>query len=911
MYDVIVDHAKNHVWCAPLQDYDHTIMPARLSPAGGWFRYAKVIWNDNLPLPNAKNPKDFSRYHVYQIGKYPDFLLGVPDLSSDWVNLNKISELTDCFVNTFIDNGISLAADECWLRLVKPSNNIILAVKIDRQYSLGTYWVENPATGSTTLENARLDYKQLYIRFYSNSRLKDKAQRDSVNNPFDQVRTYTRFCNTSSDVTSFINQTYDSKRPTFGWLRVDGYVVSREWLLANPFTAVGKTLFAYHDDTIIDKHWFKLSDLKSFRSIKNPNVDKYIMFYGRDMRKMVYNNDVEYFLGVRRNQQFNGVYVPRFSIDTVTNVTHAIHALDSNVVDDLIENNQGVLSDNYADLWVYAVVRQGGMVNGLTFEANRITDMYRMSDEDIINALQDINSVLPEWKASNLEVDAYVRLMSTPYLSGITPDLIMRAYGYNALTKYMQPNINITTDLPDSNAGTTLKLPNTLINPSKLSSTILPLETIEYSTEGKFLGISRRLFPGNGELQFGRYGQTPVRKVEVFVNNFKADNPFRLDDLIDSVIENDDLANFGFRCYVCSLVNNVPNFKWTDVTGTQYYTYSVTGKPTIRWDESALQSDTLVGLVRINNQSAVKSGKLSDLITLNRSYGILSVSNQFNGWETLIAGSIELWVDGYLLHEDLDYTVAWPKIYIAKHIIDKSVNYTARISGVPDPNTRLNWKPREKGFVKDGILSVNNRYQTREDRNIQINVAGQVYLQSEVQFAENPITNPLMVDGVPYSIVDYITPIDFYSGQNTIEEKLKSLKMDEKVDNYLSLRLPIYEAKHPIVARGKRWEVVSIFFNEILVNLLDGYLDNELKGEWNNSNVAGWVSQFLFLLPFDIVNSDFFDQEYVSPMAHSNEFAVEVTSQQMTFLRIVNDLYLNSRVELEKYLYVKTNVSNG
>lgn len=908
MYNVIVDHARNNVWCAPLQDYEHTIMPARLTPAGGWYRYAKVIWDGQIPLPNAKNAADGYRYHVYQIGKYPDFLLGVEGLSNDWINLETIMEKTDCFVNCFIDNGISLKTNQCWLRLIKPSNNIVLAVQIDRKYSLGKVPVEDPSTGTIVIENARLDYKKLYIRFYTNARLKNMDQRDKVNNPEDQVRVYSQVITTVSQVNAFVNGLDDPNKPKFGWLRLDGYVVTKEWLLANPFTAVGKTISSYHDDTIIAKKWFKLSDLKSFKSKKNPNVDKYIMFYGREIRDMIYNNDVEYFLGVKRGDQFNGVYVPRFKIDTVTNLTHAIHALDSNVIDDLIENNSDTLMNNQNDLFIYAVMRQGGMINGLTHEANRIEDMYRMSEEDILFAMQDLNSVLPEWKAADLEIDSYTKLMSAPLLSDLTPELIVDGYGFNGLTKYLQPNPGITTDIAAPYTGTTLRIPDNLTKPDNVVDLYLPIETVEYDENGKFLGINRKLFPGSAELSFVKYQDTAVRKVEVYVNNNKSNSKFRLIDNYEAILTDIDLARFGFRFYTCSLVDGKPNFNWIDSTDTTYYTYSTTGMPTIRMDTANLTRDGLAGMVRINNRSSVKTGLLSDLISGNRDYGVLVIDNQDNGYTTMIAGQIDIWVDGYKLHEDLDYAVLWPKIYIAKHIINKAVKYTARISGLPNPLTKKNFKATEFGFVKDGILSVDGKYQVHDSKNLQINVGGKLYTSDEVQFAEDSITKPLLIDGLPYSLTDYVTPIEFYSGGNTIKEKLKAMDLDNRVNSYLSLRLPTYTAKRPIVALGKRWEVVSLFFNEILYSLINGYLANELKTNWDLGQLNTWVTPFKFLLPLDVTNSAFFDGEYVSPMAHAKEFSVEVTIEQFNFLKQVNEIYLNKKIELEKYLYVTTSI---
>lgn len=906
MYNAIVDHAIENVWCAPLQDYEHTIMPARLTPAGGWLRYANVIWNDALPLPHAEDVRNTKRYHVYQIGKYPDFLLGIPDLPNRWVNLNEIMDKTDCFVSCFLDNGVTLKASECWLRLTKPNKNIVLAVQVDNDYALGSSWLDHAITGNLELLPNRLDFKQLFIRFYTNARLNTLTQRDQVDRPNHQVEAYSKYCTSVSDVNAFIAATNDPKRPTFGWVRVDGYAVSREWLAANPFSAINKNLYAYHDDTIIDKYWFKLKDLKSFRSKKDIGVDKYIMFYGRDLRETIFHNDVEYFIGIRRGDQFNGVYIPRFKSYTVTNVTHAIHALDTNAVADIIENNPDFLAGKEDEIWIRAVVRQGGMTRGLIYESNRIESLYQMTNPQIMEALQDLNSVMPEWRADNLENSAYMKLMAAPTLNDITPELVMKAYGYNAMTKYMQPNINVGKPLPTPYKGTTVQVSSALTRSNNAADLYLPLDVVEYDKKGLKIDHTRRLFPATGEIFLQDSQGVLAEKAEIYVNNYREGQPFRLTDRIQSVVSDLDLKRFGFGCYVCPEVNGQPNFNWIDVTDSDFYTYdpgNVTGVPRVVWDLTGLASSGLVGMVRINNESAYVSGTLKDITSGERGYSKITVAAQDNGNPTMHAGQIDVWVEGQRLFQNLDFMVKWPDIYICKQILKRDAPYTARISGIPDPRTNKNWVSDDFGFVKDGVLGVDKPYRAHHDKNLQINVAGEIKLQSEVQTAEDPLGNPLVIDGVPFTCMQYVTPIEFYTGHSTLKEKMKAVELDGRVDAYLGLRVPLYKARRPMVARGKRWNVVSMFFNELLTRLRGGWLNTELQQPYDNNNISEWVRPYTFLLDMDVIFSKFFDEEYVSPVAHCEEFSVTVTPAQMTFLRYVNDLYLDGRVELEKYLY--------
>ncbi len=907
MYDAIVDHAINNVWCAPLQDYEHTIMPARLTPAGGWLSYANVIWNETLPLPHYKDIRNTKRYHVYQIGKYPDFLLGIRDLPNRWINLNEIMELTDCFVNCFIDNGMTLKSSECWLRLTKPNNNILLAVQIDHTYNLGSNWIEDAVTGEFSLKPVRLDYKTLAIRFYSNARLDTPVQRNQVKSPNKQVESYTKYCTSVADVNGVLLDIVNVNRPKFGWLRVDGHVVSPEWLKANPFLAVNKTVYAYHDDTIIGKYWFKLSDLKSFRSKKDINIDKYIMFYGRELRDTIYHNDVEFFVGIKRADQFKGVYIPRFKKYTVGNIAHAIHALDTNVVADLIENNPDFLVGNEDDIWIQAVVRQGGMVRGLTYESNRIESLYHLTNDQIIDALQDLNSVMPEWRADNLENSWYMQLMNAPTKGDITPELVVKAYGYNALVKYMQPNANIGLAMPQPYIGTTVQVSEALTRLNNMADLYLPLDIVQYNKKGEILDNTRRLFPESGDVFFQPVATQLVEKAEIFVNNYKENQVFRLTDYLGNTVSHIDIDRFGFGCYVCPLVDGKPNFKWLNVNDSDFYSYvkgTATELPKIIWDVTGLESAGLVGMVRINNEVAYQTGSLADITTGDRGYSVITVENQDNGNPTMVAGQIDLWVNGQTLFRNLDYFVKWPNIYICKQILDRNAIYTVRISGLPNPITNDAWIGEEFGFVKDGVIGVGKPYQARHDKNLRINAGGQVKLQSEIRTAELMESNPLLVDGIPYACTPHVTSIEFFTGHSTLTEKKKAMELDARVNAYLDQRLTKYEAKNPLLARGERWNVVSIFFNELLTRLLNGWLETELRSGYSTADITNWVSPYQHLLELDITKSPFFNEEYVSPVAHCNEFAVAVKVEHITFLRYVNDNYLNGRVQLEKYLYV-------
>lgn len=88
------------------------------------------------------------------------------------------------------------------------------------------------------------------------------------------------------------------------------------------------------------------------------------------------------------------------------------------------------------------------------------------------------------WRTANLENSQYNRLMSAPSLSEITPDLVMAAYGYNAITKYMQPNMLKGVDISLPYKGTLFTLSNALARTSNNADLYLPLDIVAHNDNG-------------------------------------------------------------------------------------------------------------------------------------------------------------------------------------------------------------------------------------------------------------------------------------------------------------------------------------------------------------------------------------------------------------------------------------------
>lgn len=881
----VLEHAKDNVWCEPLQDKDYVIQPARLTPSGGTIIPFTIGWN-TYPLPSGGSRRF---YHLYQIGRLPTHLFGLEYLDHQWTSIDAILAKTDTLVDVYLDNGVVVDRRNCYLQKSPWDSNFILAVAIDNSYDYGTKVTYNDVTTERIEEPATLNNQNLHIRFYTNARTDSQAGRVIAERPNDQVRVSTIDTLQLSELKTYVKRLTD-KSNKVAWILSRGRIINLARLENNPTTYLGHHISTIIDETVLLKQYFVLKDTPTFISERNLNKTKYILKLSVDPRSLVYYNDVEYFLGLYEAGQFKGIRIPLRRDDSVVQLTNIIHAMRVDVIEDLLHQHSWL--DQSDQLTIMAVIRQGGMVRGLTHQNSRIEELMTMSAENLNAALTGLNAVMPEWSAVRLEKDDYAKLISAP-IGEITLDLIYRAYGYNAITIAHQPNPVLVSPYPQVGAGWyKCQLGNALSYKPELVINAQPIELIVYGTDGKFVERRREHFNNQG-LQ-GIHSTTPVGLVESYLNRYER-SELVLTEYYDLVVANNDLAAYGFAAYVSPKVNGKASGVWTEVTGSDYYTYSsIDGVATFRWVENKLNSLNVVGMIRINNEVCYREFNASQLRGNDREFLSYRFANNSDGNPTVEPGSIDVWLDEYLLIEDIDYYVKWPMLYIVKVPKNYDCKCRIRLSGLAIDAKHD--KPREVGFAVNGILSYNGRYDIRNDRNIQINVAGQLKHRSQVSFTEDA-TTLRVVDGSPYQIKDYTTSIESYTNHNTVVAKREAEALDTRVMNYLSLYNVEKNPGRGIV-KDQRWQVVSPFLNAAMTRLKNGWLSSELTSGYDMGNVATWVADLAYLLEFDpAVRSDS-NLDYVRVLPHPHHDLVTVSLAQYKFLALLVKNYLNDNIDL-------------
>jgi hypothetical protein len=261
-------------------------------------------------------------------------------------------------------------------------------------------------------------------------------------------------------------------------------------------------------------------------------------------------------------------------------------------------------------------------------------------------------------------------------------------------------------------------------------------------------------------------------------------------------------------------------------------------------------------------------------------------------------GQVVVYLNGKPLVNGIDCIVRWPQVCVIKvpDVADvEDLVIQVRTMGWCDPLTMQPYLP-EVGFVKDGVLSVNGRYDLRYNEN-QLVVIGDIYRPTAgMQFQETDGGVPA-TDGLPYAIYPYILPVEKATGTNTIDLIQIEADFKDRISDYITVKKPQLPPVNPVII-GQRWKVFSPVVSALIHSLNNGYLNGgELDGLYSNLSVDVWMQPFIDLLPFDLAFIGY-DTDYIDVLAHQYPTAMELTNSQYRFVEYVIKHYLFDRVDL-------------
>lgn len=906
MESYLIQHALDTIWCEPIQDRQAIIQPARHTPNGGTLKFAIVGW-EYVPVPEVAATAPFRYFHVYQIGQIHPDLLNITNAPNVWVNAVNIIGAYNVTIDVTLDNGAKVPLCNVYFR-VGLDKNVLMAVLNVPTCDFGTTILSETTTAAT------LDNSAVSVRFYSNAWYQGGEFTASADAQVKPVQVTSRYIGSNNDYQNFralANSFYGSHADHGAGLYFrDGFVVSTPGAFTNDL--IGKYFTYVYDDSVKEVAFFPVTDLQAFNSSLDGGQSKYILFRGKSMDTIDYVDDIDVYLIKRTGNSWKGIYVDRKDGNELRNLTHNAYALKTSVVQEAID--QHTLWDSVSEVEVMLVVRQGGLKRGLVHQANRIEELYKLTEEQILGAMSGLNALLPEWQAAQLENSAYVRLMGMSSKAIMDdPTTVIEAYGYNAATEVMNRNV-----IPVYQQGIAkyIDIPPALEIPDQAGHG--KRAVFVYDGAGKLLGYFN---------QQGTNRTIPIPSTfntaataEVFHGTLGAhDGTYMNMDVV-----NDALKQFGFRCYTCPIVGGSPSYIWQDVTLTStYYTYYADGipgnaTPRLVWDHDALAAAGLYPCVKIADKVHVYEVPLTTeaypgfvRFSVNATSSVWSGAGARTNATTrtdlqnIQPATVDVFMDDLPLIEGIDYAVVWPRIVISRkpnRRPDEGLKVMVRTMGHCDPVSGQRSTPREVGFVRGGVLSVDGQYDIRNDRNIRIVVAGALKRKEQVRFAEDD-TGPLSTDGRPYSISDYVNRIEPYTAESTLELRAMALATDDDVQGYLDLYLEETTPADEVIV-GDRWQLYSPFCSGIIHALNEGFLDNgELDGVYDNLDIQAWLAPYEYLLDFDPCVQNV-NTNYVSIAPHQYATTMTLTQKQYAFVERVIQQYLGNKVDLTPYVQI-------
>lgn len=854
MVDFLVNHALENVWCNPRQDLHVIFEPAKVSVPRGVKNKVEVMW-EYITLPTQNEV-----YHVYQIGQLPPSMFDLMPEQRVWQRLSHVCSEQNLLAWLYTKNGVQFPRFNSWV-LVTYDKNILVAVK------------EQPKLNSSLIDQA------LYIEFYSNAYFESVRGEGTNRN----LRIYGMVPADNAERLS-LQSTFNTYRSQTGhtYAFVNGRMVER---LSTNTMNLGDVCEFVYDATVFQSVEMNVSDLDTFDSLLDEKR-KYLINGGDiEADTIQYRDDLDFWLYKRLpDNRIKGTFFHRNEEDAIRMVTHRDYSIPTAYVENYVSDFPEFDSSDELVLRIY--FRHSGYQRPLVHEHHRIHELYKLSDEDRRRALLGIDSTVPEWRADRLEQSNYTRIMRS-YGNEVTLEKVQDAYGYNAVAKLIG---NTPIDVREQNGSRTATLPAGLRDGATI---------YEYTQGGRLLGFY--VHPSGTTYPIRNSACAMVEGV-VGIGS---------DSL--SIVYGEEAVvvdeAYSYRFYTAPNYPDGHLNDWTDVSDDSGVVSIDEGN--VVWD---VNHDSVLVAVKDDSRFLayeIEDEPVDDVIDIS----INNVEAPGGGEPSkrvleIPPGKIELWLNGFNLIPGLDYVMHYPRVVITnKRYRTATGPQKITVRGTGFCNADLSLDSREDvGFVRYGVLSRNARYNLRDDRVLRFVTNGRLKKRDILEFSEDhgTVSAPTIANGSPYMIDSHLVPLRNFVTVDTYELKAASEAMDQRVEDYLTLKLPEPEPTHPSIVEEK-YAIVSPFCAKVISDLERGVLDDPiLEQHYSSQDIYDLLADYEYLLDFDPTQTpNAVDEEFVNIHPHHLNTEKTLNIYQWTFLKRAVGLYLNDKVQLSQFVSIE------
>lgn len=849
--DFLINHAYSNVWCAPEQDRQHRFAPARISPPIGVRGSTDLIWSRyNLPTQG-------DWYHLYQIGPIIYANLGLTLENLVWTSAGNMMNKERMVIDVYTESGRMVPRERVFL-FATPDGNLSVAVRDTK--IIGDFGAET-----------------LYFRFYSNAFF----EKGDENDPQEGIE-YKYYVPATTDAIATVSKVYRDMLARSG----KTYAFINGWKVQNINIATvkrGDMVELVRDSSIREILEIPVTSLPVFLSTLD-SQNKYLIhqLVKRDAY-VDYKDDLDIFLIKRTNPNtYTGILYHMNSADSVRMVTHRDWSIPTNYVDRFAAANGAWALTN--QLSVQVVVRRGGVERPIIDEARHIKELYKLDDETLLQTVIGTEANVDVWKAAALEASQYTAIMRAKD-GTITRQMVEAAYGYNAISVILADTPQIVTDI-----NKWVELPFGLRGQSTI---------YEYDINGLLLG-----WYFNTNVQWYVARNASCHYIEGIVGKGGRSS---------STVYGDDApitASINYRCYTCPIVNGEPDGRWKDVTDDLTKYQIVGGK--VVW---AVDRKLFYTAVKYDDSF------LTYNLDLNYTDGLLRFS--LNVEEVRVAGNpilnlseipvgvLELWLEGHPIIEGLDWFMKDKEICIVNKVwrnrdISKGNRITIRATGFCNPDmSRV--KQSEFGYVEQGWLSRNNRWNLRDDKVVRVTAGGRLYARDELQWSEDKpgVRASNIPNGAPYQVIEPIIPFRDVTLEDTYKLRKLAEETDQQIEDFMTDRMGDVVLEGPNLIPGPH-VLYSPFISKIMHDLNDGYIpESKINSSvYSDLVVKELAKPYEWLLEYEPTAKNF-PEAYVNVHPHERYTPIELGLYQYNFLRRVIRVYLKDKVNISQFISIR------
>ncbi len=849
MFDYLIKHAIQNVWCTPDQDNQVIVSPMRLTPRFG-------VWN-TYEWRNVKIglPEPTSRFHLYHIGQIHPSLLNLFAEQLRWITIADACSQQSMVADVYVSSGVQLPRFETWYYVTR-DKNLILAVKRNDKI------------------NFRFDDDSIYLRVYDNAYF--NSVRSAPLN--DYVKVGGKRINTLQDLLD-LQQEYlqYTTKPGGVYCFVNGYKQPAINLIT---TKVGDVAEFVYDSSITKVIDWKVSSLPTFDSVLDTKGKFLLHYAGDDDHTIDFYDDVDVFMVHLGTQK--GVYVHKNAADTMRMLSHRDYAIPVAYVNayrqHFIDPQTGTWDMN--QLYLRMHVRKSGFNRPLVNEHHRIGELYKMQDTDIRAAMLGIDSTVAVWRAPELEVSMYPRIMASKP-NDITNSMVKQAYGYHAIASLVAN----TPQILDSNHSAVL--PYIL----QFDSTVY-----EYDGDGLLINWYRHT---SGPTYLAR--NLNAKYIEAI---FGAGGD-ALDEQYDIRVCSLDEKS-SYRYYIQRYVNDAPNGVWEDVTGSGRYSAS-------SLEAVWLDDPNVVTLVRGDNRHLVRRyavAPIEGVIAFRLTQKQTRYGQEAEHALEIPLGEMDVFLNGHSLIARLDFFQEDDTIFIVNkaYLVNEGIgtqDIVVRHTGFCTSEMKSQMS-NEFGYLQQGRLSVNKRFDIRDSKVLRIVAGGRLWHRDELNFSETGQSYQFddESNGQPYLIRDIVVPMRGMVDETTYPFRAKSLAVDSAISDYLTVKIPqdLTEQVNPI--EEHRYRLFSPFFSKLVWACINGAIDGSGLGDQYSDDVVRQIcAPYEYLLDVDPIHVDNQlnpDYVVVHPLYHNSEVSLDLARYR--FLGRAVRIYGNGLIKLSHFV---------